>query len=128
MALQRARFDRAALRLERGRAGTWLRLLAAGVLLAIVPLLEFRRWRVGQQTGRVLLPRLLLVVNRQGDRKFLADRFDPVRLVMRLDELHGHLAQRSSSGWAKHADALRRISFLRFGSKFSRSAPLIPSH
>ena len=35
---------------------------------------------------------------------------------------HHHFGRRSSSAWAKNADAFRRISFARFSSKFSRSS------
>jgi hypothetical protein len=31
-------------------------------------------------------------------------------LSMRFEELHHHFGRRSSSAWAKYADALRRIS------------------
>ena len=41
-----------------------------------------------------------------------------------VDERHHHFALRSSSAWAKKADALRRISLARFSSRFSRSNAL----
>ena len=37
------------------------------------------------------------------------------------DEPHHQLRRRSSSAWAKYADALRKISLARFSSRFSRS-------
>jgi ATP:ADP antiporter, AAA family len=40
---------------------------------------------------------------------------------MRVDERQHHLPRRSSSAWAKYADALRRISLARRSSAFSRS-------
>ena len=76
------------------------------------------RW----QAAWVLLSRFLLVIGRRGDRKHPADRLDPVTLTVRVHEQHIHLGRRSSSAWAKNADALRRISFARFSSRFSRSS------
>ena len=70
----------------------------------------------------VLLSRFLLVIGRRGDREHPADRLDPVTLTVRVDEQHLHFGRRSSSAWAKNADALRRISFARFSSRFSRSS------
>ena len=35
-----------------------------------------------------------------------ADRLDPVTLTVRVDEQHLHFGRRSSSAWAKNADAL----------------------
>src|SRR5690606_36932104 len=57
-----------------------------------------------------------------GDRQHLADRRDPVLVAMLVDEGHHHFGRRSSSAWAKYAEALRRISFARFSSRFSRSS------
>ncbi len=76
------------------------------------------RW----QAAWVLLSRFLLVIGRRGDRKHPADRLDPVIFTVRVHEQHIHLGRRSSSAWAKNADALRRISFARFSSRFSRSS------
>ena len=56
------------------------------------------------------------------DRKHPADRLNPVIFTVRVHEQHIHLGRRSSSAWAKNADALRRISFARFSSRFSRSS------
>src|SRR5579871_1221221 len=81
-------------------------------LLSLGPLL--RR----EATGAVL------VVRRRGDRQHLADRLDPVFVAMLLDEVDHHLARRSSSAWAKYADALRRISLALFSSRFSRPSAL----
>ena len=66
----------------------------------------------------VLLSRFLRVIGRRGDREHPADRLDPVTLTVRVDEQHLHFGRRSSSAWAKNADALRRISFARFSSRF----------
>ena len=66
--------------------------------------------------------RLAPKVGRRGDRQHAADRLDPVRLPMLVDERHHHFARRSSSAWAKNADAFFRISLARFSSKFSRSS------
>ena len=67
---------------------------------------------------------LVRVVRRWGDRHLRAQRPDPVSTSMSVDERHHHLARRSSSAWAKYADALRRISFARRSSRFSRSSSL----
>src|SRR5690606_28894251 len=68
------------------------------------------------------LPGLDLVVRRRGDRQLLADRLDPVSVAVLVDKVHHHFGRRSSSAWAKNADALRRISLARFNSRFSRSS------
>jgi hypothetical protein len=44
---------------------------------------------------------------------------------MLVDEPDDHFDGRSSSTWAKYADALRRISFARFSSRFSCSSRFI---
>ena len=49
---------------------------------------------------------------------------DAVALAVLIDERHHHLGWRSSSAWAKNADALRRISFARLSSRTSRSSAL----
>src|SRR5690348_17873582 len=64
------------------------------------------------------------VVGRWGDRQHLADRLDPIRLTMIVDEGDHGLYRRSSSAWAKYADALRRISLACRSSRFSRSSAL----
>ena len=63
----------------------------------------------------------MVVIGRRGDRQHLADRLDPVRLAMIVDERDHGLNRRSSSAWAKYADALRRISLAWRSSRFSRS-------
>src|SRR5258708_39891246 len=65
------------------------------------------------------------VISRQGDRNHLADRLDPVRLAVIVNEGDHGLNRRSSSAWAKYADALRRISFACRSSRFSRSSAFI---
>src|SRR4051794_25448223 len=62
------------------------------------------------------------MVGRRGDRQHLADRLDPIRLAMIVDERDHGFTRRSSSAWAKYADALRRISFACRSSRFSRSS------
>ena len=62
------------------------------------------------------------VVGRRGDRQHLADRLDPIRLAVIVDEGDHGLNRRSSSAWAKYADALRRISLACRSSRFSRSS------
>jgi hypothetical protein len=68
----------------------------------------------------IALPALELVIPRRGDRQDRADRLDPERLPVLVDEPDHHLARRSSSAFAKYADASRRISFARRSSTFSR--------
>src|SRR5436190_10940980 len=62
------------------------------------------------------------MVGRRGDRQHLADRLDPIRFPMIIDERDHGFTRRSSSAWAKYADALRRISFACRSSRFSRSS------
>src|ERR1700740_2576492 len=54
-----------------------------------------------------------------------AERLDPVLIALIVDERDHHFGRRSSSAWAKYADALRRISLARRSSRFSRSSSLI---
>jgi hypothetical protein len=49
-----------------------------------------------------------------------ADRLDPRRRTVLVDEGDHHFGRRSSSACAKNADAFRRISFARFSSTTSR--------
>ena len=77
-----------------------------------------------RQTRWFCLARLVLVVLRQGDRQLGADRLDPILGTMGVDKRHHHFGRRSSSAWAKKADALRKISFARFSSRFSLSSSL----
>src|SRR5689334_18459378 len=44
----------------------------------------------------------------------------PLRLTVVVDERHHYFPRRSSSAWAKYADAFLRISFARFSSTTSR--------
>ncbi len=78
----------------------------------------------GRTALRLRFAPLGLVVRRWGDRQLGADRPDPVSTTMFADERRHHLARRSSSAWAKYADALRRISFARRSSRTSRSSSL----
>jgi hypothetical protein len=68
-----------------------------------------------------------IIVGGRGDRQDVADRLDPVRITMRVDERHHHFGRRSSSAIAKYADALRRISLAWRSSRFSRSNAFILS-
>lgn len=54
----------------------------------------------------------------------LADAVDPVGLAMIVDKRDHRLHRRSSSAWAKYADALRSISLAWRNSRFSRSSTL----
>ena len=49
-------------------------------------------------------------------------RIHPVLIAVRVDECRHDLGRRSSSAWVEYADALRRISFARRSSWFSRSS------
>jgi hypothetical protein len=66
------------------------------------------------------LGRMVMIAGR-GDRQHLADRLDPVSLPVIVDERDHGLNRRSSSAWAKYADALRKISLACRNSRFSRS-------
>src|SRR6478609_407599 len=66
----------------------------------------------------------MVVVGRRGDRQHLANRLDPMRLAVIVDERDHGLNRRSSSAWAKYAEALRRISLAWRSSRFSRSKAL----
>src|SRR5260370_8004815 len=70
------------------------------------------------------------VIGRQGDRQHPADRLDPMRLAVIVDEGNHGLNRRSSSAWAKYPPALRRISLARRSSRFSRSRAFsfFPTH
>src|SRR5262245_56819800 len=72
--------------------------------------------------GRIGTPGDMSVISRRGDRQDSADRLDPMRLAMIVDEGDHGLNRRSSSAWAKYADALRRISLACRSSRFSRSS------
>src|SRR3954453_21159168 len=68
------------------------------------------------------------VICRWGDRRHFADRLDPVDGAMFVDEGDHFLNGRSSSAWAKYADALLlRSRSLRRNSQTSRSSTLIRS-
>ena len=64
------------------------------------------------------------MVGRWGDRQHPADRLDPIRPAVIVDEGDHGLYRRSSSAWAKYALALRRISLAWRSSRFSRSRAL----
>src|SRR4029079_11926650 len=68
---------------------------------------------------RIPLFRLVPKVCRRGDRQHRADRLDPEAISMGVDIRDHHFARRSSTAWAKYADAVFRISFARFSPKFS---------
>src|SRR5262252_1615755 len=76
--------------------------------------------RSGRARRRIPLLRFVSVVRRWSDRQHAADRLDSIRRSMLVNERHHHFARRSSSACAKNADALRKISFARFNSRFSR--------
>jgi integrase/quercetin dioxygenase-like cupin family protein len=104
--------------------------LGAIHLLVLVPdARDLDRQRVvalgaGRPPRRIRLLRLVTPIRRWGDRQVLADRLDPVRLPLRVHAGHHHFGRRSSSAWAKNADAFRRMSLARLSSRFSRSSSL----
>jgi hypothetical protein len=55
-------------------------------------------------------PRTARAYRWTGDRQNLADRLDPVRLAVIVDERDHGLNRRSSSAWEKYVAAFRRIS------------------
>src|SRR6185503_280404 len=64
------------------------------------------------------------VVGLRGDRHTVlgehgADRLDPKTVPVGVDVAELYLSRRSSSAWAKNADAVFRISFARRSSAFS---------
>jgi TIR domain len=95
---------------------------AAHVGTQFVVTLGTRRTLLG-----ILTTRAVRVVRRRGDRQDRADRLDPVGVPVLVDEVDHHLGRRSSSAWAKYADALRRISLARFSSRTARSSSFIRS-
>src|SRR5262249_60738963 len=70
----------------------------------------------------IALPRSQFVVQGRGNRQHVADRLDPVRIAVRVDEAHHHFARRSSSAWAEKAAPLFRISLGPRRSEFLRSS------
>jgi hypothetical protein len=67
--------------------------------------------RTGGLSCRIAALCNTLMVGRWGDRQNPADRLDPIDLPMLVNKGDHRLNGRSSSAWAKYADALRRISF-----------------
>src|SRR5690606_9549184 len=61
----------------------------------------------------------------RGDLKHPADRLDSVGVTVFGDKPRHGLKRRSSSAWAKYADALRRIPLACRSSRFSRSSAFI---
>ena len=76
------------------------------------------------QPAAIRFAGLAQVLRRRGDRQLPADRLASVLAAVRVDERSHVLGRRSSSAWAKYADALRRISFARPSSRFSLSSAL----
>src|SRR5260370_7953566 len=65
------------------------------------------------------------MVGRRGNRQHLADRLDPIRFPMIIDERDHGFTRRSTSAWAKNPDPLRKISF---PCRISRFPPATPFH
>jgi hypothetical protein len=74
------------------------------VLLEHAPHLDFEGLiplRPGRQTRGIAPLGDMVVVGRRGDRQHLADRLDPMRLAVIVNERDHDLNRRSSSAWAK---------------------------
>src|SRR5690606_31872003 len=78
------------------------------------------RWRRADRPLRLPFTCLRLVVGGGGHRQLPADGLDPELLPVVIDESDHRLGWRSSSAWAKYADAFLRISFARRNSTTSR--------
>jgi hypothetical protein len=76
------------------------------------------------QPRRIGPPGSMDAIGRWGDRQHLADRLDPIRPAVIVNERDHGLGRRSSSARAKYADALRNISLACRSSRFSRSKAL----
>jgi hypothetical protein len=61
----------------------------------------------------------------RGDRQDFSDRLDPIVPAMLIDKGDHRFNWRSSSAWAKYAEALLRISLACRGSRLSRSQALV---
>lgn len=59
----------------------------------------------------------MVVVGRRGDRQHLADRLNPMRLAVIVDERDRGLNRRSSFAWAKYAEALLSLACEARGSR-----------
>src|SRR5690606_38586317 len=64
----------------------------------------------GRSPGRIAALGNVFVVAGWGDRQNPADRLDPISIPVLINEGDHRLNGRSSSAWAKYAEALRRIS------------------
>src|SRR5580693_5517312 len=80
--------------------------------------------RSRRQPGRIGAPGGMRMVGRWGDRQHPADRLDPIRPAVIVEEGDHGLCRRSSSARAKYALALRRMSLAWRSSRFSRSSAL----
>ena len=63
-----------------------------------------------RQSGRIPSLRRMEMEGGRGNRQYLADRLDPICTAMFVGKRNHRLNGRSSSAWAKYADALRNIS------------------
>jgi len=84
-----------------------------------------RRRRDGRALATALVQPDGLSVRSRSTGRSAAARLDPVGLSMLINEHRHRFGRRSSSAWAKKAAALRRISFARRSSRFSRSSSLM---
>ena len=67
------------------------------------------------------------LIRRRSDRQHAADRLDPAGPTVIVEEGDPRLNGRSSSAWAKYADAFLRISLASRRLRPSRSSALIRS-
>lgn len=78
--------------------------------------------RACRTTCRITPLRHAFMIGRWGDLQGPADRLDPILSTMIINK-SSHLRNgRSSSAWAKYAEALRKISLACRSSRFSRSS------
>src|SRR5690625_804924 len=87
-------------------------------------LVTLNPWR---RLGGIGLALCVRVVRRRSNRQDLADRPDSVGVTMGVNERRHFFGRRSSSAWAKYAEALRSISLAWRSSRFSRSSALMRS-
>ena len=78
-----------------------------------------------RQPSRISPLRQMIIVGGRSNRQYRAGRLDPVRIPVRLNEVHHHFDRRSSSAIAKYALALRKVSLAWRNSRFSRSKAFI---
>jgi hypothetical protein len=107
----------------RAAPGTRPLSVVSWLVLPVHPLDRRRGRRVADRPSR-WWPGPVGVVAARGDLQLLADRLDPEAPLVFVDELDAHFSRRSSSAWAKNADAVFKTSFARRSSRLSRSSSI----